>query len=297
MPETLKPEVLLDLAANWGLKLLAAVIIFVVGRFVSKILLKIVTKMMSRASVDEMLVSFFRSIVNVLLLLVVSIMALRQLGVDTTSLIALLGAAGLAIGLALQDSLKNFASGVMLIIFRPFSRGDFVETAGVTGTVEEIRVFSTRLRTPDNREVIIPNGAVYSGNITNFSSLGERRVDMVFGVGYEADLQKARRIIQGVLDADHRVLTEPTPDILVAELADNSVNFYVRPWAKAENYWNVKFDITVEKEPVVIESRTTLSALLSQKEAEVILNARLKVLKGNRFKIEVSYPKEYQLLD
>jgi len=228
----------------WGINIAMAVAIFVIGRWVSGILLNVVDKMLNKARMDSMLVSFVHSILNALLLLFIIIAALDQLGVDTTSFIALIGAAGLAVGLALQGSLQNFASGVLLIVFRPFKVGHFIEAAGVSGVVEEIGIFSTRLKTGDNREIIVPNGAIYDGTITNNSARDTRRIDMVFGIGYDDDIRKAKEIMQSVLDADARVFSDPAPLIAVAELADSSVNFVVRPWVKSSDYWGVKFAVT-----------------------------------------------------
>lgn len=228
----------------WGINIVMALAIFVIGRWVAKILLKVVDKMLRKAGMDEMLVDFVHSIINALLLLFIIIASLDQLGVDTTSFIALIGAAGLAVGLALQGSLQNFASGVLLIVFRPFKVGHFIEAAGVAGVIEEIGIFSTRMKTGDNREIIIPNGAIYGGTITNNSARATRRIDMVFGIGYDDDIRKAKEIMQGILDADDRVHAEPAPLIAVGELADSSVNFNVRPWVNAGDYWPVKFDVT-----------------------------------------------------
>ena len=177
-------------------------------------------------------------------MLLVLIFSLNTLGVNTTAFVALLGAAAIAIGVALQDSLKNFASGVLLVVFRPFNVGHFVDAGGTSGIVEEITLFTTLMRTGDNRSVIIPNGAIYSGTITNYSARETRRIDMVFGIGYDDDMRKARDIMQGILEADERILEEPAPEIALAELADSSVNFNVRPWVKSEDYWAVKSDIT-----------------------------------------------------
>jgi small conductance mechanosensitive channel len=191
-----------------------------------------------------MLISFVASITKTILLLFVAIAALNKLGIDTTSLIALLGAAGLAVGLALQNSLQNFAAGVMLIVFRPFKAGDFVELAGVAGVVENIGIFSSVLRTGDNRELIIPNGAIYGGIITNYSARSTRRVDMVFGVAYDDDLKAAKELLRSIILADDRVLSDPEPVVAVSELADSSVNFIVRPWVKSADYWPVLWDTT-----------------------------------------------------
>ena len=228
----------------WGINIVMALAIFVIGRWIAKVLLNVVDKMLKKAGMDTMLVDFVHSILNALLLLFIIIASLDQLGVDTTSFIALIGAAGLAVGLALQGSLQNFASGVLLIVFRPFKVGHFIEAAGVAGVVEEIGIFSTRLKTGDNREIIVPNGAIYGGTITNNSARDTRRIDMVFGIGYDDDIKKAKEIMQGILDADDRVHAEPAALIAVGELANSSVNFNVRPWVNAGDYWAVKFDVT-----------------------------------------------------
>ncbi len=228
----------------WGINIAFALAIFIIGRMVVKTIIKIVRAIMDKAGTDVILVNFICAIANAVLMLFIAIAALDQLGVDTTSLVALIGAAGLAIGLSLQDSLKNFASGVLLIIFRPFKAGDFIEAGGVSGVVEKINIFNTVMRTGDNREVIVPNGAIYGGTITNFSARETRRVDMVFGIGYNDDIRKAKEIIQGILDADERILDEPAPLVAVGELADSSVNFNVRPWVNSGDYWPVLFDVT-----------------------------------------------------
>ncbi|WP_432695768.1 mechanosensitive ion channel family protein [Marinobacterium sp. YM272] len=228
----------------WALNIAFALAIFFVGRWITKRLVNLCGRLMRRAKVDEMLINFVSSIISVLLLLFIIVAALGQLGVDTTSLIALVGAAGLAVGLALQDSLKNFAAGVLLIIFRPFREGDFVEVAGIAGIVEHVAIFNTVMRTGDNREVIIPNGGIYSDVITNYSKRDTRRVDMVFGISYDDDLRKAKKILMDILIADERVLKDPEPVVVVAALADSSVNFNVRPWVKTADYWAVLWDVT-----------------------------------------------------
>jgi small conductance mechanosensitive channel len=228
----------------WSINIAMAVAIFIVGKIVVNILIKIFCKIMNKSKMDEMLVNFIAAIVRSILILFVIIAALDQLGVDTTSLIALLGAAGLAVGLALQNSLSNFAAGVMLIVFRPFKAGDFVEVAGTSGVVETISIFSSTLRTGDNKEVIIPNGSIYGGTITNYSARDTRRVDMVFGIGYDDDIKKAKDILRSIVEADERILKDPAPVIALSELADSSVNFVVRPWAKTSDYWGVMWDFT-----------------------------------------------------
>ena len=228
----------------WGINIAFALVIFIVGKMVAKGIVSVTKKVLAKAKMDDILINFVSSILNTILLLFIIVASLDQLGVDTTSLIALLGAAGLAIGLALQSSLQNFAAGVMLIIFRPFKAGDFVEAGGISGVVENINIFSSVFRTADNREVIVPNGAIYGGTITNFSARDTRRIDMVFGIGYGDDIRKAKDVIQEILDNDARILKAPAPLIAVGELADSSVNFNVRPWVKSGDYWDVKFDLT-----------------------------------------------------
>ena len=227
----------------WGINIVMAIAIFIIGKFIVGILVNFSKKLMTKAKVDSILVNFIASIIKTVLLLFVVVAALDQLGVNTTSMIALIGAAGLAIGLALQGTLQNLASGVMLIIFRPFSDGDFIEAAGVSGVVEQIGIFSITMRTGDNREIIVPNGEVYGGTITNNSRRATRRVDMVFGIGYDDDLLKAKEIIGRILSEDDRILAEPAPTVAVGELADSSVNFNVRPWCNTADYWGVYADV------------------------------------------------------
>ncbi|BFM21167.1 mechanosensitive ion channel family protein [Gilvimarinus japonicus] len=227
----------------WGINIVTALLIFIIGKIVVKILVNLLGKVLGRTKLDNILVDFVQAIANALLLIVVIIAALDQLGVDTTSMIALIGAAGLAIGLALQGSLQNFASGFLLLVFRPFTAGDYVEAGGTAGVVKTISIFTTTLNTPDNKEVIVPNGQIYNDNITNYSKLPTRRVDMVFGISYGDDIKKAKEIMERVVKADERVLAEPAPTIAVSELADSSVNFVVRPWVKTSDFWPVKFDL------------------------------------------------------
>jgi len=229
---------------DWSINIALALLIFYAGRFAVKIIVKIVRLILSRAGTDSMLIDFVTAIIQAILMLFVAIAALDKLGIDTTSLVALIGAAGLAIGLSLQDSLKNFASGVMLIVFRPFKDGDYVEAGGTAGVVEKINIFNTVMRTGDNKEVVVPNGAIYGDIITNYSARDTRRIDMVFGISYDDDIRKAKEIIQGILGADERILKEPEPLVAVAELADSSVNFNVRPWVSSSDYWPVLYDVT-----------------------------------------------------
>lgn len=228
----------------WGINIFFALAIFIIGRWVAKLIVKLLEKLLARANMDEILIKFVSSIVSSLLLLFIIIAALDQLGVNTTSLIALIGAAGLAVGLALQNSLQNFAAGVMLIVFRPFTKGDFVEAGGVAGVVDAISILSTTLHTGDNRVVIVPNGSIYGGAITNYSARDTRRVDMAFGIGYDDDIKKAKEIMQDIVTNHEMVLADPEPLIAVSELADSSVNFHVRPWVNSGDYWAAMFDIT-----------------------------------------------------
>jgi len=226
----------------WSVGGIQALIIFIVGKWLAGKVSGLMGAALSRSNMDEMLVVFVRSLANWALLMVVVIAALSQLGVETTSLIALLGAAGLAVGLALKDSLSNFSSGVMLLIFRPFKIGDFVSVAGVNGVVEKMHVFTTTILTGDNKENIVPNSAVYGGVITNFSARETRRVDMVFGIGYDDDIKKAKDIMMNVITSHEKSLADPAPLVAVSELGDSSVNFTVRVWSKTADYWAVFFD-------------------------------------------------------
>ncbi|OEU46637.1 MAG: mechanosensitive ion channel protein [Desulfobacterales bacterium S7086C20] len=233
-----------ELLMIYGLKVIAAIVVFIVGRWIAKGLTNLVKKLMDKRAVDTTLISFVANMTYIALLVFVVLAALGQLGIQTTSFIAVIGAAGLAVGLALQGSLSNFAAGFLMIIFRPFKVGDFIEGAGVSGTVETIQIFTTQLKSPDNKTVIIPNASLTAGNITNWSTKGTRRVDLVMGIGYGDDIDKAKKIMADVLAKDGRILKEPPTTIALVELADSSVNFVVRPWVKADDYWDVYFDTT-----------------------------------------------------
>jgi small conductance mechanosensitive channel len=232
-----------ELLSVFGLKILAAIVIFIIGRWVAKFLKNTSVKLMTRSKVDPTLVTFLGHVTYIALLTFVILAALGQLGIQTTSFIAVIGAAGLAIGLALQGSLSNFAAGVLMIIFRPFKVDDLIEGAGVLGTVEEIQIFTTQLKTPDNKTVIIPNAKLTSDNIINYTVKPTRRVDLVFGVSYTDDIDKVKGVISDVLSQDSRILKDPPPTIGLLEMADSSVNFAVRPWVKPDDYWGVYFDI------------------------------------------------------
>jgi small conductance mechanosensitive channel len=221
-----------------------AVVIFYVGKLVVSMLVRGVRKVMQRQEVDKTLETFVCNFLRIALMVVVIIAAISQLGIQTTSFIAIFGAAGLAVGLALQGSLSNFAAGVLIVLFRPYRVGDFVEAAGVAGTIEQVQILTTILKTPDNKQIIVPNSQIMDSIITNYSAKDTRRVDMVVGVSYEDDLDKVHKVLQELVAAEERILDDPACTIAVSELADSSVNFVVRPWVKAENYWGVHFDMT-----------------------------------------------------
>ncbi|QJR82732.1 mechanosensitive ion channel [Alteromonas pelagimontana] len=231
-------------AIPWAINIAMAIVIYVVGRLIVGLLLSIFRRLMARSKYDEMLINFLESIISAILMLFVIVASLDQLGVDTTSLVAIVGAAGLAIGLSLQDSLKNFAAGVMLLVFKPFKAGNYVDVAGTSGIVQKIGIFTSTLTSLDNKEIIIPNGKIYNDNITNYSAKETRRCDMMFGIGYDDDLLKAKRVLQELVDSEERILKEPACLIGVAELGDNSVNFTVRPWVKAADNLAVRLAFT-----------------------------------------------------
>ncbi|MES9832228.1 MAG: mechanosensitive ion channel domain-containing protein [Candidatus Thiodiazotropha sp. DIVDIV] len=224
----------------WGTKIVMALLVFIIGRWIAKALTNTLRKIMTKSDVDPMLVGFLGNIVNAALLAVVVLAALEQLGVNTTSALAILGAAGLAVGLALKDSLASFAAGVMLIIFRPFKLGDFIEAGGVSGVVEDIRIFHSVLKSGDNREITMPNAQIYSGTIINYSARETRRIDLVIGIGYDDDIKKARDLIDQILKADETVLKDPEPTIMLLELGESSIDFAVRPWVKSGDYWTTR---------------------------------------------------------
>ena len=237
-------EKIWELTTIYGLKVVAAIAVLIVGRWVAKWLTGFTEKLMNKRQVDPTIVSFVANMMYIALLVFVVLAALGQLGIQTTSFIAVIGAAGLAIGLALQGSLSNFAAGFLMIIFRPFKVGDYIEGAGVSGTVEKIQIFTTQLKTPDNKTIIIPNAKLSSDNIANYSVKGTRRVELVFGIGYGDDIDHARQVIESVIGQDDRVLEDPAPAVVVSELADSSVNFKVRVWTSADDYWGFYFDTT-----------------------------------------------------
>ncbi len=245
---------LVELGITYGLKLLGALAIFVIGKWVARGLTKTVRKVMEKGKVEATLVSFVGSMVYVLLMIVVILAALNNLGVNTTSFVAILGAAGLAVGLALQGTLSNVGAAVLLILFRPFKVGDFVEAGGTAGVVEEINMFSTIFKTGDNKVVIVPNSSVIGGTIVNYSAKESRRVDWTFGIGYDDDLKLAKATLEEILGEEERIFKDPAPFVAVSELADSSVNFVARAWVKSGDYWGVYFDI-LEKVKLVFDER------------------------------------------
>lgn len=233
-----------DKGIGFGISVITALIIFIIGKWVARKISNVLIRLMQKHGVDAAIQNFVGSLVYWALLLFVTIAALGEVGVQTGSFIAVIGAAGLAIGLALQGSLSNFAAGVLILIFRPFKVGDFVEVAGTSGVVQKIQIFTTELHTGDNKKIIIPNAGVTGGNITNYSANDTRRVDLVFGIGYGDDIDKAKAELQKLVDSDERILKEPAVTIAVVELADSSVNFVCRPWVKSSDYWGVYFGLT-----------------------------------------------------
>jgi small conductance mechanosensitive channel len=231
-----------ELVSTFGIKVATALLILVLGRWVAKLLQNLTGKMMGKANLDATLVKFVGNLVYFALLVFVVLAALAQVGIQTTSFIAIIGAAGLAVGLALQGSLANFAAGVLLVIFRPFKVGDYIEGAGVGGIVEEIHIFNTLLCTLDNKSIIVPNAKLTGDNITNYTMKENRRVDLVFGVSYGEEIEKVKRVIAGVLGSDARILKDPAPTVAVLGIEGGSVTFAVRPWVRTEDYWDVYFN-------------------------------------------------------
>jgi small conductance mechanosensitive channel len=235
-----------EMAMQYGPKLILAILVLIIGLWIIKRVTNVVAKGMEASNTDATLAKFLRSLTSIILKALLFISVASMIGIETTSFIAILGAAGLAIGLALQGSLANFAGGVLVLMFRPYKVGDFVDAQGVAGTVAAIQIFNTVLKTPDNKTIIVPNGSISNGIITNFSTEATRRVDWVFGIGYDDDFEKARGILLNLFAQDERVFDDPEPFVKVSELADSSVNLTCRVWVNAADYWAVYFD-TVEK--------------------------------------------------
>lgn len=230
--------------ATYGLKVVGAIIILIVGRIAAGVGKKLVERMLVRAKTDDAVVSFVGSLTYFLVLTFAVLAALAKFGIQTASFVAVLGAAGFAVGFALQGSLANFASGILILLLRPFRVGDYIEGAGVAGTVKNIELFTTVLGTPDNVKIMVPNGKLFGDIIKNVSAYDTRRIDLVIGIGYTSDIKKAQEVMKDLIRGDSRILTDPEPQIAVSELADSSVNFVVRPWVKKEDYWSVRFDLT-----------------------------------------------------
>lgn len=232
-----------ELILTYGPKVIGAIVVLIVGLWVVRMIVNGMAKVMTKRGVEPSLVPFVKGIVGAILRVGLVISVIQMIGIETTSFIAVLGAAGLAIGMALSGTLQNFAGGVMILLFKPYKVGDFIEAQGHSGTVHSIQIFNTVLKTPDNKTVILPNSPVSTGAIVNFSTEARRRVDMSFGIGYDDDIDKAKQTLQELITKDERILKEPAPLIVVAELADSSVNFTVRVWAASGDYWGVFFDM------------------------------------------------------
>ena len=232
------------LISTWGLRVVGALAVLIIGFIVAKMIRGSVRKALKRSNLDAALVPFIASMVYYGVLIFVLLAVLNLFGIQTTSFIAVLGAAGFAVGLAMQGTLGNFASGVMILIFRPFTVGHFIDAGGVAGSVQEIGIFSTILNSPDNVRIVVPNSAIYGQTIKNFAANDTRRNDMVMGISYGDDIGKAIEVINGILGSDPRVLADPAPVVAVSELADSSVNLVVRPWCTKEDYWGLRFDLT-----------------------------------------------------
>lgn len=243
MNDIIEPDKFFLLIQAYGLPLLWALIILVIGRIIAKAVSNAVASTMTKAKVEQTLVKFTKNMLYVTLMVFVIIAAVGKMGVETTSFAAVVAAAGLAIGLSLQGTLSNFAAGVLLIIFRPFKVGDFIDAGGTSGIVEEIQIFSTQMRSGDNKQIIVPNGQIMGSTITNFSAKPTRRLDLVIGVSYGDDLKQVRAVLEDILAHDERILPEPSPTIGVLALGESSVDFAVRPWVSTANYWPLLFDL------------------------------------------------------
>ena len=229
---------------TYGLKIIGAILILILGRIAAGIGRRIVVKALEKSETAPAVIAFVGSLTYFLILVFAVLAALAKFGIQTASFVAVLGAAGFAVGFALQGSLANFAAGVLILVLRPFKIGDYIDSAGVAGSVKDIQLFTTVLATPDNIKIMVPNGKIFGDVIKNISAYDTRRIDLVIGIGYSSDIQKTYDIIMNLIKEDSRILSDPAPQIAVSELADSSVNFVVRPWVKKENYWDVKFDLT-----------------------------------------------------
>ena len=248
-------DTLMYFITNYSLKIVGAILILIIGKWLARYLSKLLRKILGKNKVDETLTRFSGNIAYYALLIMVIIAAAGQLGINTTSFLTIVGAAGLAVGLALKDSLSNFASGVMLIMFHPFKVGDYVTAGGQSGTVESIAIFNTVLKTPDNQTVFVPNSSITADVITNVNAKPTRRIDLVVGIGYDDNIAEAKSVLGDLVKADSRILSDPAPTIAVSELADSSVNFVVRPWVKTEDYWAVRLDL-IEKIKLTFDEKS-----------------------------------------
>ena len=237
---------LIEIGSSIGISLLMALAILIVGRQLVKLILRLITVALEKSKVEDTVRIFVTNLLNTLLMILVFIAAINQLGIETTSIIAVLGAAGLAIGLALQGSLSNFAAGILIVIYRPYKVGDYIEAGNHAGTVKDIQIFSTVLKTPDNKIVVVPNGSIMNGSIVNYSDQDTRRVDLIISCSYEDDIDKVRSVLEDILKKEKRILKDPKPQIAVAELADSSVNFIFRPWVKRVDYLPVYYSLLEE---------------------------------------------------
>jgi small conductance mechanosensitive channel len=234
---------IVEVLMNGAINLVIALAIFVIGRWIARMVQNTLEKLLRNRKVDDVLVDFLGTIASALVIVIAVVAAFDQLGIPATSFMAIIGAAGLAIGLALKDSLANFASGVMLVLFRPFTKGDFIDAGGITGTVDEISLVATLLTTPDNKLITVPNAMIYTSAITNFSAKETRRLDMVFGVGYDDDLKVVASVLEKICREHPLVLDDPATGIFISNLGDSSVDFAVRPWVKGADYWGVRAEI------------------------------------------------------
>ena len=237
---------LIEIGSSISISLLMALAILIIGRQLVKLILRLITVALEKSNVEDTVRIFVTNLLNTLLMILVFIAAINQLGIETTSIIAVLGAAGLAIGLALQGSLSNFAAGILIVIYRPYKVGDYIEAGNYAGTVKDIQIFSTVLKTPDNKIVVVPNGSIMNGSIVNYSDQDTRRIDLIIGCSYEDDIDKVRSVLEDILKKEKRVLKDPKPQIAVTELADSSVNFIFRPWVKRVDYLPVYYSLLEE---------------------------------------------------
>ena len=239
----LNSEAIWLLVIHWSGRILAALVIFLIGRWVAKAFIGFFVRAAAGAEMDKTLSRFLSNLINIVLMILIALTALSALGVNTTNFLAIFGAIGLAVGLALKDSFSNFAAGVMLVFFRPFKSGDFIEAAGISGIVQSISIFNTVLKTPDNRVIIVPNSLIHADTITNHSAEDMRRIDLIIGIGYNDDIARAKALIQGVLSQNDRVLDQPPPSMMLLDLGESSVDIAVRPWTKSADYWSVRSEL------------------------------------------------------